>query len=127
MFVLCAWLGSAQTASPMAKVALTLIAILFFVPPALLLYNGIQGKNRKLILWIRGICLGCLILTPLFFCLFLVSINAPGLSYLFFLLLNIFSAPLFCGKSVWLLILFLWAALLFATFLKPQTPPKMKK
>ena len=117
LFALCAWLGTVQPANTVAKVALSLIAVLFFVPGALLLYNGLTEKKRGLVLAVRYISLASLVLTTLSFVLTITLVGKSVGAFVFsYYVLLLISSPLFCGRYVWWLILFLWAFLLIASF-----------
>lgn len=130
MFVLCAILGFIQTTSPILKIALTLICLIFFLPGALLLYNAITEKDEKTIRIIRWISLGSLILTTIALLVNIVcgvmyaAAAAPAqavtTSYSF---LVIVSSPMYCGKFK-ALSLFLWAALFISTFMKRSADHK---
>lgn len=127
MFVLCAWLGTVQTNNLFVKIILSLIAVLFFVPGALLLYNGITEKKKSLVKTVRYLSLASLVLTTFFlvFTIAMVSSSASAFTISYFVLILI-SSPLFCGKYVWWAVLFLWACLLFASFYKKDTSKKKK-
>ena len=123
LFALCAWLGTVQTTNVVARVALSVIAVLFFVPGALLLYNGLAEKKRGLVLAVRYISLASLVLTTFSFVLTITLVGKAAAAFIFsYYVLRLISSPLFCGRYVWWLILFLWAFLLIASFSKkPQT------
>jgi len=129
MFALCAWLGTVQTDNLFARIALSLIAVLFFVPGALLLYNGITEKNRKLVLTIRWICVASLVLTTAVLIFDIVAalvMPAPVFIVSHFALIVV-SSPLYCLRFSKWASLFLWACLLFATFFKKDPPQKKKR
>lgn len=126
MYVLCAALGTLQGATGIAKAALVLIAVLFFLPPALLLYNGLMAGQKKTVKIIRIISLVSLLLTSVLLAVYFVLTllyaatvaSAVAVNLTYYALLAV-SAPLFCGQYFFLS-LFLWACLLFATFIKPK-------
>ena len=128
MFVVCAALGALEGASGIAKAALMLLAVLFFLPPALLLYNGIMAADQKTVKTIRVISLVSLLLTTILLVLYFVltllyaatAVSAGVVNVTYYVLLLV-SAPLFCGQYFFLS-LFLWACLLFATFLQKKQP-----
>ena len=124
LFALCAWLGTVTPTNAVATVALSLIAVLFFVPGALLLYNGITEKKRSIVLAVRYISLASLVLTTLSFVLTVVLILVPRAFVLSYYVLILVSSPLFCGRYIWWLILFLWACLLCASFSKKVSNPR---
>ena len=119
LFALCAWLGTVKPTNAVATVALSLIAVLFFVPGALLLYNGITEKKRSIVLTVRYISLASLVLTTLSFVLTIaLVVNATRAFVVSYYVLILVSSPLFCGRYIWWLVLFLWACLLCASFSK---------
>ena len=126
MFVLCAALGALEGATGIAKAALVLIAVLFFLFPALLLYNSLVGGDKKTVRAIRIISLVSLLLTTVLLVVYFVltllyaatTASAVAVNITYYVLLLV-SAPLFCGQYFFLS-LFLWACLLFATFIKPK-------
>ena len=125
LFALCAWLGTVQPVNAVAKISLSLIAILFFVPGALLLYNGLTENNRRLVLTVRYISLASLVLTTLSFILTIMLVSkAVGAFLISYYVLLLVSSPLFCGRYVLWLILFLWAFLLIASFYKKAPDAK---
>ena len=112
LFILCAGLGFL----PEATGWMTALSILFFLPPALLLYKG--DKNtvllvRNLSLLSLGVTLVTLILN------FVLAVSSETLGNILHSVLTIVSAPMICS-GFWVLSLFLWACLLMASlkFLK---------
>lgn len=105
-YILCAGLGVA------GKTA-TVLAVLFFVPGALLLYWGC----RKPVRIVSGISLGAT------FVLLLANFASAGSSeemgnFLYSVLILV-SSPMVCS-GYWVMSLFLWACLLMGSFLKKQ-------
>ena len=117
-YILCVGLGFIQEPEGLGKAVLVLIAIGFFVPGGILLYDGIRSQNRKAVKRVRIICLLSLGLTLGMLLLNLVSFAFPETwgEPLYELLLLV-SAPMICGQY-WVMSMFLWACLLFATFVK---------
>ena len=99
--------------------ALTILAVISFVPGVLLLGNGYIQKDRKLILTIRKICVTVLVLTTIALAAFLfcAAFASEAVVNVLFAVLALVSAPMLSGQY-WILSLFLWACLLSATFLK---------
>ena len=90
------------------------ISLLFFVPPAVLLYRGIRESRRFPLLLIRNLSIGVLALTTVVICLTFLSVGMGGGTdegLLLQVLLIIVSAPMLCSP-VWGISLFLWACLL---------------
>ena len=96
-YISCAGLGSIPEPEGSVRVFLALIALLFFVPPAILLFDAFASQDRKTILLIRRL-----------------SLLSLGLTLA---LLVVCSAPMFCS-NYWALSLFLWAVLLVTTLQK---------
>ena len=118
LYILCVGLGFIQEPEGLGKAVLVLIAIGFFVPGGILLYDGIRSQNRKAVKRIRIICLLSLGLTLGMLLLNLVSFAFPETwgEPLYELLLLV-SAPMICGQY-WVMSMFLWACLLFCSFKK---------
>lgn len=124
MFLLCAGLGTIQDATGLAKVALIIISVLFFLPPALILYNNLVADRPGIVRRIRKICIASLALTTVTLTVFFVvtllaaggAVQPAAVNVVYYILLVV-SSPLFCGQYFFLSI-FLWACLLFATFIK---------
>ena len=107
LFILCAGLGFL----PEATGWMTALSVLFFLPPALLLYKG--DKNtvrlvRNLSLLSLGVTLVTLILN------FVLAVSSETLGNILHYVLTIVSAPMICS-GFWVLSLFLWACLLMAS------------
>ena len=117
-YILCVGLGFIQEPEGLGKAVLVLIAIGFFVPGGILLYDGIRSQNRKAVKRVRIICLLSLGLTLGMLLLNLVSFAFPETwgEPLYELLLLV-SAPMICGQY-WVMSMFLWACLLFCSFKK---------
>lgn len=118
LYILCVGLGFIQEPEGLGKAVLVLIAIAFFIPGGMLLYDGIRSKNRKAVKRVRVISLISLGLTLALLLLNLVSFAFPetwgGPLYEILVLV---SAPMICGQY-WVMSMFLWACLLFCSFKK---------
>lgn len=120
-YILCGALGHIAEPTGGQAVAMTVLSVLFFVPGALLLVDAFRKDCKAGLLrvrWISAISLG------LTFVALLANILCAGASEtvgnVFYVLLIWVSAPMICSRY-WILSLFLWACLLFATFLKKDT------
>lgn len=112
MFVLCAGLGFVPAPTGAGRVLLTLLAVAFFVPPALLLRTG-DRDMVKLVRNLAGISLGA---TGLLLALnFLMALGSETLGNVLHGILTIVSSPMICS-GYWALSLFLWACLLMGSF-----------
>ena len=122
MYIASVALGLIQNPTGAAKLALLIFSVMFFVPGFLLLYNHIKTGNRKGIRLIRWISLASLALTLICLVLFFLFAGfgneaAVNVAYE---VLALVSAPMLCSQY-WAASLFLWACLLFTTFLKKPT------
>lgn len=131
MFLVCLCLGAVPNPTGAVKVALVLLAVLFFLPGGLLLYNAITEKDQKMVKRIRALCIISLALTTLLFSLTIVlgilsiaGVVSSGFYQVVSFLFMAVSVPLHCGQY-YFLSLFLWAFLLFSTFIKH--PDQRKK
>lgn len=112
MFVLCAGLGFVPAPTGAGRVLLTLLAVAFFVPPALLLRTG-DRDTVKLVRNLAAISLGA---TGLLLALnFLMALGSETLGNVLHGILTIVSSPMICS-GYWALSLFLWACLLMGSF-----------
>ena len=110
LFILCAGLGFIPAPSAFLQNLMTLLAVCFFVPPAILLWLG--RKDRKLLLLIRNLSLLSLGLTLAMMILNILSaLGSETLGSILNSILIIVSSPMFCAGS-WVLSLFLWACLM---------------
>ena len=115
LFILCMWLGLLGQPGGVGSVFYLLAALIFFIPGVLLLYWGITEGNRKQVLGVRIAAICSLALTAVLlianFCSVLLS-EAAG--YALYVILAVVSTPMVCC-GYWVLSLFLWACLFFAT------------
>lgn len=117
MAVLCIGLGTLETDQLLIQIPQLLIAIVFFVPPGILLYDALEARNRKGILRIRIISILSLVLTMAFLlAFFLTAMHSQEAASWVYEILIVVSCPMVCSQY-WLVSLFLWACLLFATFI----------
>lgn len=119
-YILCVGLGTFEAPQGLLKIALVILALVFFVPGALLLWDGLTRKNRRGVLAIRWISASSLLLTLIFLILFLVTgTNGRASAPVFYEILILVSTPMICCQY-WFLSLFLWACLFSASFLKTK-------
>ena len=111
LFVLCAGLGFIPEPEGSFKIALTCISLVFFVPPAWLLYRG-DVSDAKLVCNLSALSLG---LTLILLVLnFLTALQSDFLGQVLHYTLVIVSSPMICSGH-WAMSLFLWACLLIAS------------
>ena len=112
MYILCAGLGFIPEPEGWAYWALTAAALLFFLPPGLLLHQAIQAGDRRDPVIVRNLSLASLGLTTVTIILnFLTATASDAAGKLLYWLLILVSSPMVCGQA-WLLGLFGWACLL---------------
>ena len=112
MFILCAGLGFVPDPTGAWRVFLTLLAVAFFVPPALLLRTG----DRDMVKLVRNLAALSLGTTGLLLALnFLMALGSETLGNALHAILTIVSSPMICS-GYWALSLFLWACLLMGSF-----------
>lgn len=122
----CVCVGVSFTPEPagVGKLLLVATAVLFFVPPFLILYAAKKENNRKTLFVLRlmGICVLSLSLVLIMLNLMSFAFSAQTGLWLYVLLV-LFSAPMVCGQY-WALGLFLWACLTLLTFQKSRPDQK---
>lgn len=116
LYILCASLGFIPSPrSPLVTALLTLAAVAFFVPPAMILYRAIRRDDRKAMKLVALLSAGSLVLTTVLFIANTLTVLAPAnllLGNILNALLVLFSAPMLCAPYQ-ALSLFGWACLLF--------------
>lgn len=127
LYIICAILGFIPPPrNPLVTALLAILTLVFFAPPAILLYRGIRQESRphlKTIALISGLSLG---ITTLLFIANMLTALAPNnilLGNLFNALLVVFSAPMMCAPYQ-VVSLLLWASLLTVALgnRKPKKP-----
>ena len=112
MFILCAGLGFIPEPSAYAGNLMTLAAVLFFLPPALLLWQAHQAGDRPMLRLVRNLSLLSLGLSLVLIVLNILSaMSSEVLGDLLNSVLIVVSSPMICSGS-WALSLFLWACLM---------------
>lgn len=115
LFILCAGLGFIPEPSGIAAAGLTALSLVFFLPPALLLYQAVKTRDRKcqkLVCLLSALSLG---LTLVLLILNFVSAFWPDfLGTVLHYVLAVVSAPMIVSGN-WALSLFCWACLLMAS------------
>ena len=114
LFILCAGLGFVPEPQSAWKVAMTVLSVLFFLPPALLLWQADRNTAmliRNLSLLSLGVTLVVLILN------FVLAVSSETLGNVLHYVLVVVSAPMICS-GYWVLSLFLWACLLMVSLKK---------
>lgn len=114
LFVLCAGLGFVNAPVGAARNAMTVLSVVFFLPPAVLLYRAHREEDLAAIRLLRNLAalslgLSCLLLVANF----LTAGRSQWLGIAMHALLTVVSAPMLCAGN-WVISLFLWACLLFS-------------
>ena len=109
LWALCSALGFAANPGPAAGILMTMLSIVFFLPPLLLIRSG----KRSAVELIRNLSLIWLVLTVLLIIGNIASVNDSVLvGNILHCLLVVISSPMVCGRY-WVIALFGWAYLLF--------------
>ena len=115
LFVVCAALGFIPNPTGLLRFLLTALALVFFLPPAILLYRASKRGDRATVRLIRNLSLTWLIVTVVVLVCNILSLLASQYTGDFlYALLVLVSAPMICG-GVWAISLFCWACLLFSS------------
>ena len=112
LFIMCAALGFIPEPEGAAAAAMTAVSVLFFLPPALLLYKFRDPVTVKLIRNLSALSLGFTLV--LLILNFLTALRSEYLGQVLHYVLVIVSSPMICSGH-WALSLFLWACLLMAS------------
>lgn len=117
LFTLCAGLGFLPEPDGLDKGICITLAVLFYVPPAVIVYMGWKKKNWEDIRLVRNLSLGSLAVTLAALVVNMLSLAMPvWAGNLLYAVLVIVSAPMVCGQ-VWVLSLVLWACLMWSCIL----------
>ena len=118
LFIVCAGLGFIPEPAGILRGLLTGISVLFFVPPALLLYRAGKTQDDGSRLLVRNLSALSLMLTLILLVLnFLTALGSDVLGRILYSVLIIVSSPMVCS-GYWALSLFLWACLLMGSLKK---------
>ena len=114
LFILCAGLGFIPEPAGATAVLLTGLSVLFFLPPAVLLYRAAKEGDVPTLKLIRNLSALSLGLTVvLLIANFLSAAASETLGSVLYSILVIVTSPMICSGH-WALSLFLWACLLTA-------------
>ena len=120
MYALCAALGFLGEVQGVGRVFLVMAAVIFFLPGAALVVIGQREKNKKVLRTVRITAIVSLVLTLGLLVANMAAVHGSELlGNTLHIILVLVSTPMMCGQY-WIMSLFLWACLLFATFLKPK-------
>ena len=116
LFILCAGLGFIPAPAGAVKGLMTALSVLFFLPPALLLWKADRETSlliRNLSMLSLGVTMVTLILN------FVMAVSSEFLGNVLHYILVIVSTPMICS-GYWVLSLFLWACLLMVSLKKSK-------
>ena len=115
LFILCAGLGFIQEPEGKLQLLLTTVSLLFFIPPALLLWDAGKQQDLHTLKLVRNLSALSLGLTLVLLILnFLMAMGSEFWGQVLHHILVIVSSPMICSGH-WALSLFLWACLLTAS------------
>ena len=117
LFALCAGLGFLPEPVGLDKGICMVMAALFFVPPAAIVYRSWKKKKLEAVRLVRNLALGSLAVTLAALVANVLALAAPvWVGDLLYAFLVIVSAPMVCSQ-VWVASLILWAALMWTCIL----------
>ena len=117
MFLLCALLGFVPEPEGANKWLLLIFGLLFFVPPALLLYQCRKSADVKNLRLVRRLAVASLGVTVVLLVANILSMLAPqAVGDALYYILVVTSTPMVCCQY-WVVSLFLWAALLWCSLI----------
>ena len=115
LFIVCAGLGFIPEPEGAVRIVLTVLSLVFFLPPALLLYDAGTRRDKSAVQLIRNLAVLSLGLTLVLLILnFLTVLSSQALGQILHSILTIVSTPMICSGH-WAMSLFLWSCLLTAS------------
>ena len=115
LFILCAGLGFIPEPAGVLRVLLTGLSILFFLPPAVLVWKGRREKDRMALSLVRNLSIASLSLSVLLIIAnFLTAFRSELLGDILHGVLVVVSSPMICSGH-WAMSLFFWACLLIGS------------
>ena len=115
LFILCAGLGFIPEPAGVLRVLLTGLSILFFLPPAVLVWKGRREKDRQTLMLVRNLSIVSLGLSVgLIIANFLTAFRSELMGDILHGVLVVVSSPMICSGH-WAMSLFFWACLLISS------------
>ena len=115
LFILCAGLGFIPEPAGVLRLLLTGLSILFFLPPAVLVWKGRREKDRMALSLVRNLSIASLCLSVLLIIAnFLTVFRSELLGDILHGVLVVVSSPMICSGH-WAMSLFFWACLLISS------------
>ena len=115
LYFLCAFISNVQSPTGVQSVALTVLSLLFFIPPGVLLYDALKKEDKKTLFLLRLLSILSLSLT---LGALIANIAVVGASEtvgnVLYQVLIFASVPMVCSQH-YVLSMFLWAFLMIAT------------
>lgn len=116
-YAICAGLGHISEPTDTQTLALLAMALIFFIPGVILLVDALRARDEKTLLQLRWISILSLGLTLVLLVANVISaLASETVGNVLYEILIFVSVPMVCSQQ-WLLSMFLWACLLFATLL----------
>ena len=126
VYAICVGLSYVAPESAFEKALLMLCGLIFFIPPAWLLWRAKRENCRKTLKVLRLISGGALISGTVLLALNMLSVFwGPRAGLVLYVLFTMFAAPMGCIQS-WALSLFLWACVLMVTLPPRKGRPGQK-
>lgn len=112
LYGICAALGFFPNPTGAFAGFMIVMSVAFFIPPAILAFRGVRGKDYVLLEKLKYISLIWLGMTTLLVCLNFLSVEASqAAGKVLYWILILVSAPMICCGT-WVVPIFLWGCLL---------------
>lgn len=116
MYLLCAGLGCISKPEGALYWVLFALSVLFFLPPAILLYRAVTAEERSTVTVIRNLSLLWLITAMVLVVLNFATVGASAAAgQVLYALLVLVASPMVCSQ-IWIVPMFLWGCLLTASW-----------
>ena len=126
LYGICVGLSFVTPENAFEKTLLVLTGLIFFLPPAYLLWRAKKENCRKTLLVLRLISIAVLVSSTVLLMLNFLSVYwSARTGLVLYVLLAMFSPPTACMQS-WALALFLWACVLMITLPTRKSRPDRK-
>ena len=115
LFIICAGRGFIPEPAGAAGALLTALSVLFFLPPAALLYTAAKDRDSHTLQLVRNFSALSLGLTlVLLIANLITALRSEALGTALHYILTVVSSPMICSGH-WAMSLFLWACLLMVS------------
>jgi hypothetical protein len=117
LFLATVIFGSVEPGSKGMKIVMIALSVAFFIPPGILMYQGISRGDRAQVVLLRKISLISLAATfVLLVANFLSASASQQVGDVLYAVLIIVSAPMVCSRF-WIISLFAWACILMTSLM----------